>query len=332
MSDSRDEGASAPRLSPAETSPIIPVNPSSTSPSRAALILAFAAIYLIWGSTYLGIRVAIETMPPLLMGGTRFIIAGAVLFAWLRFRGAPTPSAHQWKINTVIGIFLVLGGNGLVAWAEQYVASGVTALIIGVQPLFFVLTEWAWRGGIRPTATITVSLIVGFAGVAWLAAPWEDTQAGGLHIPGVMAILAACVFWAFGSIYSRHAKHGAEPLLAASLQMLCGGAALTLAGLLRGEFSTVNLVAISDRSWTAFAYLVVFGSLVGFSTFVWLMKHSTPARVSTYAYVNPVVAVLLGWWILQEPITSRTLVASIMIVAAVVIVTSEKNKSINKPR
>lgn len=319
-----------PPLRPANLSPVI-VNPSSTSPSRSALILAFAAIYLIWGSTYLGIRIAIETMPPFLMGGARFILAGGVLYAWLRYRGAPAPTAQQWRINTVIGIFLLLGGNGLVAWAEQYVASGVTALIIGVQPLFFVLTEWGWRGGIRPTMTTVLSLLVGFAGVAWLAAPWETVQTGGLHIPGVIAILSACVFWAFGSIYSRHAKHGADPLLAASLQMLCGGAALTLAALLRGEFASVNVTEISGRSWSAFVYLVAFGSLVGFSTFVWLMKHSTPARVSTYAYVNPVVAVLLGWWILHEPITSRTVVASIMIVAAVVIVTAEKNKSTAKP-
>ena len=321
---------SAPPIRPPNLSPVI-VNDRSKSPSRTALILAFTAIYLIWGSTYLGIRVSIETMPPFLMGGARFIIAGGVLFAWLRYRGAPAPTAHQWRTNIVIGIFLLLGGNGLVAWAEQYVASGVTALIIGVQPLFFVLTEWAWRGGIRPTMTTTLSLIVGFAGVAWLAAPWETVQAGGLHIPGVIAILSACVFWAFGSIYSRHAKHGADPLLAASLQMLCGGAALALAALIRGEFASVNVAEISSRSWAAFGYLVVFGSLVGFSTFVWLMKHSTPARVSTYAYVNPVVAVLLGWWILHEPITPRTVVASIMIVAAVIIVTSEKNKSAVKP-
>lgn len=314
------------------TPPLHVTNETAAAPSRSALILAFAAIYVIWGSTYLGIRVAIETMPPFLMAGLRFIIAGGVLLAYLRWRASPFPSAHQWRINAVIGIFLLLGGNGLVVWAEQYVPSGITALIIGVQPLFFVLTEWAWPGGSRPTLITTISLIVGFAGVAWLAAPWETTAHGGLHVPGVIAILSACVFWAIGSIYSRHAKHGADPLLAASAQMICGGAALTLVGLGNGEPAILDLTAISARSWVAFIYLVTCGSLIGFSTFVWLIKHSTPARVSTYAYVNPIVAVFLGWLILHEPVTSRTVVASIVIVAAVVIVTTEKNRSSAKPR
>lgn len=295
-------------------------------PTRSSLILAFAAIYLIWGSTYLGIRVAIETIPPFLMAGMRFIVAGALLFAWLRWRGEPAPTVRQWRINTVIGIFLLLGGNGLVVWAEQYVPSGITALIIGIQPLFFLLTEWAWRGGSRPTAVTTLSLVVGFGGVAWLAAPWESTAQGGLYLPGVIAILAACLFWAFGSIYSRHAKHDADPLVAAAMQMLSGGAFLSLAAVIHGDFAAVDLGAISARSWGALAYLITFGSLIGFSTYVWLIKHSTPARVSTYAYVNPIVAVFLGWLILQEPVNSRTLVASMVIVAAVAIVTSEKSK------
>jgi drug/metabolite transporter (DMT)-like permease len=303
------------------------VTASPPSPTRFALILAFASIYVIWGSTYLGIRVAIETMPIFLMAAARFLLAGAALFLFLRARGAPTPTARQWGVNTVIGTFLLLGGNGLVAWAEQFVPSGVTALIIGVQPLFFVLTEWAWPGGMRPTLTTSAALLLGFAGVAWLAAPWENSAHGGLHVGGVTAILAACIFWAIGSIYSRHAKHGADPLLASSLQMLGGGGVLTLAALFHGDFAQLDIAAISARSWTAFAYLVLFGSLIGFSTFVWLMKHSTPARVSTYAYVNPLVAVFLGWLILDEPVTSRTFVAAVLIVAAVVTITVLKTKS-----
>ena len=301
--------------------------PATATPARSALILAFGSIYVIWGSTSLGIRVAIETMPIFLMAAVRFLIAGAILFAWLRFRGAPAPTARQWGINAIVGTFLLLGGNGLVAWAEQFVPSGITALIIGVQPLFFVLTEWAWPGGSRPTVLTGIALLLGFAGVAWLAAPWESAVHGGLHLGGVTAILAACVFWAFGSIYSRHSRHGADPLLAASLQMLGGGAVLGLAALVHGDFAQLDLGAVSARSWTAFAYLIIFGSLVGFSTFVWLMKHSTPARVSTYAYVNPIVAVFLGWLVLHEPVTSRTLVASVVIVAAVVIITVQKTKT-----
>ncbi len=295
------------------------------APSRTALILAFTAIYLVWGSTYLGIRVAVETMPPFAMAGTRFCLAGALLFIWLRLRGAPAPTARQLWVNAIIGTLLLLGGNGLVVWAEQFIPSGLTALLIGVGPLFIVLTEWAWPGGTRPTAITAGALLLGFIGVVWLAAPWENPTHGGLHVPGVVAILFACVFWALGSIYSRHAKHGADPLLASSLQMLGGGGALLVTAVLHGDFARLQFGHISARSWGAFAYLVLIGSLVGFSTFVWLMKNCPPARVSTYAYVNPIVAVFLGWLLLGEPITPRTLIAAAIIVAAVAIITVQKN-------
>ena len=295
-------------------------------PSRTALLLAFTAIYLIWGSTYLGIRVAVETMPPFLMAGARFLIAGAILFTFLKLRGAAWPTAQQWRANAIIGIFLLLGGNGAVVWAEQYLPSGLTALLIGVSPLFIVLTEWVWPGGTRPGAITSAALLLGFAGVTWLAAPWQDVSQGGLDLGGVIAILIGCASWGIGSIYSRHAKHGANPFLASSLQMLGGGAALALVALLHGDFAQLSFVGIAPRAWFAFAYLIGAGSLVGFSTFVWLMKHSTPARVSTYAYVNPVVAVFLGWLMLHEPINSRTLVASAIIVTAVAIITIQKTK------
>ena len=300
--------------------------PAENTPTRTALILAFAAIYIIWGSTYLGIRVAVESMPPFLMAAARFLLAGGVLFAFLKLRGVRWPTPRQWWTNSVIGTFLLLGGNGLVAWAEQFVPSGITALLIGVSPLFFVLTEWAWPGGLRPSHVTMAALLLGFGGVAWLAAPWEGGLEGGLHVGGLLAILCACISWSFGSIYSRHAKHGADPFLASALQMLGGGLTLTLVALLNGDFGRLDVNAITPRAWVAFAYLVAIGSLVGFSTFVWLMKHSTPARVSTYAYVNPIVAVFLGWLLLGEPITTRTLVASAIIIAAVVIITVEKNK------
>lgn len=301
--------------------------PAPAAPSRTAHVLAFAAIYLVWGSTYLGIRIAVQTMPPFAMAGARFIVAGAILLAFTRWRGAPVPTVRQWRINTVIGTLLLLGGNGLVAWAEQTVPSGLTALLIGVQPLLFVLVEWAWPGGTRPGAITFGALLFGFAGVAWLAAPWESASARGTDLVGVGVVLLACMFWAFGSIYSRHAKHGADPLLAASLQMLGGGGAILVAALLHGDFAHLHVAAISRASWLALLYLVMVGSLVGYSTFVWLIKHSTPARVATYAYVNPIVAVFLGWLILGEPITQRTIVSSVVIVTAVIIITLQKNRA-----
>lgn len=290
-------------------------------------MLAFATIYLVWGSTYLGIHIAVETMPPFLMAAARFLIAGGLLLTFLKLRGKAWPTRRQWITNVVIGCFLLMGGNGLVVWAQLTLPTGITALLIGVGPLFIVLTEWAWPGGMRPTAITIVALLLGFAGVTWLAAPWESKASGGIHPIGVLAILGACVSWAIGSIFSRHAKHGAEPMVAAALQMLGGGAGLLIVAALHRDFHAFEPAAISARSWTAFVYLVAVGSLIGFSTFVWLMKHSTPARVATYAYVNPIVAVFLGWLLLDETITTRTLVASAIIVAAVAIITTEKARA-----
>jgi drug/metabolite transporter (DMT)-like permease len=299
---------------------------SHSAPSRAALTVAFAAIYLVWGSTYLGIRVAVETMPPFLMAGARFLVAGGLLAGWLAAAGGFRASARQWRDNAVIGTFLLLGGNGLISWAEQFIPSGMTALLIGSQPLMMVLTEWIWRGGHRPTAITWAGLALGFAGVAWLAAPWQQAAAGGLDPGGLAAIFAGCVCWAFGSIYGRHIRQAAEPLTAAAMQMLGGGGALMFVALAHGEFARFAPAAVSAHSLVAFGYLIVMGSLVGFSTFVWLMKHSTPARVSTYAYVNPLVAVFLGWLILGEPVTARTLAAAAVIVVSVAVITTQRGR------
>lgn len=294
-------------------------------PSPSAFILAFAAIYLIWGSTYLGIRVAVETIPPFAMAAVRFFIAGLLMLALLRLRGAVMPTRKQWRDSFIVGTCLLLGGNGLVAWAEQYVPSGIAALVIGVQPVFMVMTEWSWRGGQRPSAAVFVGMALGFLGVAYLAAPWETASASSLNIPGLAAILFGCLCWAFGSIYSRHAKPAALPLVGAAAQMLCGSFSLAAVAACRGEFAA-PLSTISSRSWWSLVYLIAVGSWVGYSTFVWLLKHSTPARVSTYAYVNPIVAMFLGWLILHEPISPRTAWSAVAIVAAVVIVTTQKNR------
>ena len=298
----------------------------SSPPSRTALVTAFAVIYLVWGSTYLGIRVAVETIPPFLMAGMRFLVAGSLLLAFQRLRGPLHLRPHHWRDNAIVGAFLLLGGNGLISWAELSLPSGVTALLIGSQPLIMVLTAWAWPGGVRPGKLTLGGLLLGLAGVTWLAAPWENASAGALPLGGVIAALASCVFWAFGSIYGRHAREPAAPFTASALQMLGGSAALALVALVRGEVTAFSPAAVSARSWLAFGYLTSVGSLVGFSTFVWLMKHSTPARVATYAYVNPIVAVFLGWLVLREPITSRTLIASAVIVTAVAVITVQKTR------
>jgi drug/metabolite transporter (DMT)-like permease len=296
------------------------------SPSPRAYVLAFATVYLVWGSTYLAIRVAVESMPPFALAAVRFALAGALLMTVLRARGAAWPTAGQWRAAAVSGFFLLLGGNGLVTWAERSVPSGVTALLIGSGPLFVVLVEWAWPGGSRPRPLTAIGMLLGFAGVAWLAAPWQNAGAESLPPAGVAAILIACVSWAIGAIYGRHVHEPAPPFTAAAAQMLAGSVSLALVALVRGEFAGWDIASTTVRSWTAFAYLVLVGSLAGYSAFVWLVKHASPAQTATYAYVNPVVAVFLGWLLLGEPVGPRTLAASAVILGAVVIVTLGKKR------
>lgn len=300
---------------------------SSKPPGAAAMIAAFATIYIVWGSTYLGMRVGVETMPPLMLAGVRFLIAGAILFSIVRLRGAAWPTARQWRDNAVIGTILLLGGNGPVIWAEQFIPSGITALLIGLSPTCMVLIEWAFPGGRRPGPCTTLGLVIGFAGIIVLVAPWEYVSGvDALPPKGVIAILCSTVFWSGGSILSRHVRDAAPAFSASAMQMLCGGGALVLGALVRGEPGMLHFDAISARSWIAFAYLVLVGSLVGFSTYTWLIKNSTPARVSTYAYVNPIVAVFLGWLMLGEQVTARTLFAAAIIVTSVVIIIVRRNK------
>lgn len=301
---------------------------TSIAPARSAVILALTTIYLVWGSTYLGIKVAVETMPPFAMAAFRFLVAGIVLLVFLMLRGGKRPTLRQCVDNTIIGTLLLLGGNGLVAWAEQTIPSGITALLIGIGPLFVVLTEWAWPGGQRPTLGIMAALFLGLAGVVWLAAPWETSIEGGLPVIGVGVILFSCVCWAIGSIYSRHAKSSPDPFQAAALQMLGGSLALFITAFAVGDFSRLDIAAISTHSWWAFVYLIIVGSLVGFSIFVWLMKNVQPALASTFAYVNPIVAVFLGWWLLDESVTARTFGAAAVIITSVIIITVQKNRRV----
>ncbi len=304
------------------------------TPSRSALLAGFAAIYLIWGSTYLGIRVAVETMPPFLMAGARFLVAGGILTAWIAWSHGFKATCRQWLDNAVIGGLLLLGGNGLVSWAEQKISSGIATLIISIGPLFIVLFDWlvlavgkdATRGS-RPTAATFIGLALGFVGLAVLIGPDLSKEgAAGLDPWRVGGLILACVSWGVGAIYTRYARNPAEPFTGAAIQQLTGSAWLFLVSLLCREPFHFDLAAVSAHSWLAWSYLVVAGSLVAFTTFVWLMKHSTPARVATYAYVNPIVAVFLGWAILDEVVSPRIFLGAAVIIAGVAIITTAKNK------
>lgn len=289
------------------------------APSTLQVVVALAAVYIIWGSTYLGMRVAVETMPPFWMAAFRYAISGALLYGWARWRGAPKPTRRQWAAATVVGALLLMIGNGGVVWAEQKVASGLASLLIATEALWIVLLQWARRGGVRPGWRTLSGVALGFTGLGVLLGPGAD---GGLDLSGTLVLLLAAFSWAVGSLYAQKAPLPETPLLATGLPMLTGGGLLFLLGIATGEPQRLELAQISGSSWLAFSYLLVFGSLIGFTAYSWLLRNVSPTLASTYAYVNPVVAVFLGWALAGESVTGMTVVATAVIVAGVALITS----------
>lgn len=293
-------------------------------PSRWRLVAAFAAVYVLWGSTYIAIKFAIETLPPFLMAGVRFAVAGGLLYIWARAVGkAERPQLAHWRTAFVVGGLLLLCGNGGVVWAEGRIASGLAALLVAIEPLFIVLLNWMLPNGTRPNAKVILGLVTGFAGV-WLLIGYGvvDGSSNEVDLLGAAAVIGAALAWAAGSLYSVRAPAPRSPLLASGMQMLAGGALVLTASVLAGEWQRFDVRDVSLRSFGALVYLLVFGSLVGFTAYSWLLRVASPARVATYAYVNPVVAVVLGWWLADEPLGARTLLAAAVIVASVVLITS----------
>lgn len=292
------------------------------SANRPQLVAAFAAVYIIWGSTYLAIRFAIETLPPFLMAGVRFVIAGAAMYTWARLRGAPRPNRVHWRSAIVIGVLLLVGGNGGVVWSEQFIPSGVAAVVVALVPIWIATVDWARPGGERPAALTVAGLLAGFAGTAVLVAPVEIAGLrSSLDSRAVLVVVGASVSWAAGSVYSRYAPMVASPITSTGMKMLAGGAVLIGVGTASGEWTALDPTTISIRSLAAMAYLIVFGAIVAFTAYLWLLKNATLAAASTYAYVNPVVAVLLGWALAGEAVTVRLFTAMLVIIAAVVAIT-----------
>lgn len=281
---------------------------------------ALAAVYVIWGSTYLAIRFAIDTIPPFLMAGVRFLIAGTLLYAWARARGAARPTRRNWLAAALVGACLLLGGNGGVTWAEQRVDSGLTALLVTTVPLWMVLFDWLRRGGRRPGWRVGLGLLLGFVGVALLVRP--GAGGGAVDPVGAAVLIAASLSWAWGSLASKRLPLPDSPILTTGMEMLAGGGLLLLASLAAGEPGRFALEAVTTKSLLALGYLIFFGALIGFSAYVWLLREAPPALVATYAYVNPVVAVLLGWAFAGEPLTGGTLAAAAVIVTGVAVITS----------
>jgi drug/metabolite transporter (DMT)-like permease len=299
---------------------------------RARLLAAFAAVYVIWGSTYLAIRFAVETLPPLLMAGARFTIAGLLLLLWSRFvQQAERPSRTDWRTGLMSGALLLLGGNGAVVWAETRVPSGIAALLVAVVPLWMVLLDWLRPGGRRPRSLVFVGLALGLAGLALLVGPGAlHGGDGAVSKIGALVLMVGSLSWAVGSLLTKQAPRATTSINGSGTQMFAGGLCLLAAGTLVGELAQLDLAHVAERSVFGFLYLVVFGSLIGFTAYFYLLSHTTAAKAATYAYVNPVVAVLLGWAFAHEPLTLRTMLAAAVILAGVAIITVARDGGVTR--
>ncbi len=303
--------------------------PSSISDAQAASsarkkALAFAMVYLFWGSTFLGVRYAVETIPPLLAVGARQILAGIILFPLALLRNKEKPALRHWLSGALVGGLLIAGGNGSIAWAEsRQTPTNITAILVATVPLFMAILDWLRPGGTKPTARIIVALAVGLAGVGLLVSPSDPflhTATDAVSPICAVVLFAGSICWAIGSISSRHLKLPRSPLLGTSIFAITGGAIVSLLGLALGEGKQLNFYHVSTQSLLATLYLAIFGSIVGLSAYTYLLRVAPAARVATYAYVNPVVAVILGWWLAGESLTARMIVAAAIILSAVALV------------
>ncbi|HEX9736512.1 MAG TPA: EamA family transporter [Thermoanaerobaculia bacterium] len=293
-------------------------NNTAPTPTPWLVVAAFAAIYLVWGSTYLAIRVAIETMPPLIMLGARFGVAGLLMVLWARGRGAAPATPRQWGWAALLGLLMPAWGTGSVAWAEQYVASGLTAVLVATVPLVIVAID-AMQGRRGLNVRVVFGVLAGFGGVAFLMRP--GAVGGDPSAPvAIWVLVLGTLAWSAGAVVSRSADHPGSQILATGLQMAIGGVVLVVAGLALGEGPRVELASFSMRSFVAFVYLIVFGSFIAFSAYTWLLRVTEPAKVATYAYVNPVIALFLGWSLAGETLDPQVLAAAAVILASVVLI------------
>ena len=300
------------------------------APPRILVIANFAALYLIWGSTYLGILFAIQSIPPFLMAGARFFLAGLIMFAIARTQRPLRSTWAEWRTALIVGACLLLGGNGGVTLSEKFIESGLASLIVATVPIYITLLAWFSGMTSRPHGIVWLGLAGGFVGVAVLLGPALTFSNEGNHHPaiGMSILLFSSFIWSAGSLYSRASKHTTAPFFGAAQQMFCGGALMLLVGTLAGEWKNFHSGSITALSLGAFAYLVLIGAIVGYTSYFWLLRHCDPAKVATYAYVNPIVAVLLGALFAHETVTLRTLVAAALIIGSVaLIITIQQLKS-----
>src|SRR5215471_1352191 len=295
---------------------------AGSHPRTWKALLAFAIIYFVWGSTYLAIRVGVREIPPFLMAGMRFLVAGIVLYAWMRAQGTPSPTAREWSGATVLAVLIFVLDYGLLFWAERRVPSGIAAVMLATIPVFMTLSEiWIIKTQ-RLTVRLGAALITGIAGVAVLvnrSGSFGDTA---IDTPGACALVVAAISWSLASALTRKVPLPSAKTMSSGVQMLAGGVLLTLAATLLGEFHGFRMQAVSAKAWLALAYLIVAGSIVAFTAYVWLIHHESPTKVGTYAYVNPVVAVALGHFFGGESVGVRTLTGTLLILISVIVITT----------
>lgn len=306
----------------------MPTATISREPSKTLIIAAFAALYIIWGSTYIAIRIALESIPPFLMAGIRFLIAGILLYAWCRFRGQPTPSSKSLLKISWSGILMLFCGTGSLVWAEQYIPSGLASIIVATLPLWFVLIDkrhWSFH---LSNKWIIAGLVIGFAGVLLLFIDKKLTGISGSYntLLSIVVLTIGTIVWAIGSLYAKYTDMEGSAAMKASIQMMAAGALALIIGLIIGEQNRMPHPYITTNSLLAVLYLITMGSLVGYMAYVWLLEVRPPSLVGTYAYINPVVAVFLGWWLLEEVVSRQQLFALGIILAGVVLVNFSKDK------
>jgi len=295
---------------------------ASTKLETWKVLLAFAIIYFVWGSTFLAIRVGVREVPPFLLAGMRFFIAGLVLYLWMRAKGTPSPTFREWRAASLLAIFIFVFDYGLLFWAEQHVPSGIAAVMMATIPAFMAISEIVILRTQRLTARLSIALLIGLAGVAVLVSRTISFGDAPIDTAGACALLVASVSWSVASALTRKLPLPAAKTMSSGAQMLAGGVFLSTAAALLGEFHTFHIHSVSRTTWLALAYLIVAGSIIGFTAYVWLIHHESPTKVGTYAYVNPAVAVLIGYFLGGEPIGPRTLMGTTCVLISVVLITT----------
>jgi drug/metabolite transporter (DMT)-like permease len=319
-------------MSTTATEPQLTAGPPAFSPQSPVrmttlVLVAFAAVYVVWGSTYLAIRIGVESFPPLILAGLRHLTVGLLLYPALRKKTGMSPTIAHWRTAVIAGALLLFVGNGGLSWAERTVPSGIASLLVASVSLWLVIVDWLRPGGVKPVPRVVMGLLIGFAGLALLVGPAHLGGSERVDPRGAAVLVFASLAWACGSLYSKHGGMPSSPMLGVAMQSFAGGAILLIVALFAGEFRGLHLGAISLRSWLAIAYLIVFGSGIGFSAYIYILHKSTAARVATYAFVNPVVALFLGWLMAGETITLRTVIAAAVILTAVILVITAPHRT-----